>query len=74
LLESVDSLQSGSFTSAFPGKFDIITSEMPAGGGLLIDRLAQARVADDRAGVQVEELVDEQARTRVVSRSWIDGN
>lgn len=40
-------------------EFDVITSEVPAGGGVLIDRFAQARVADDRAGVQVEELVDE---------------
>ena len=50
--------RSAAYAARYVAK-NIVAAEVTVGGGLLIDRLAQAQVTDDRAGAQVEVLGDE---------------
>src|SRR5215216_5703807 len=58
-LQPCSALQRFGLISALPGELDIVAAEVTIGSGLLIDRLTQVQVTDDRAGAQVEEFVDE---------------
>ena len=52
-------LQSLSLICLFPGEFNIVAAKVTISGGLAIDRSAQVKVADDRAGAQIEIFTDE---------------
>src|SRR3989442_8562041 len=43
---------------ALPGEVVVFASEMAVGGGLLVDRPVQLELLAERAGPQVEDLVD----------------
>src|SRR5688500_20356039 len=81
LLQPRSALQVLRLIGAFPWELDIVAAEVTIGGGLLIDRLAQAQVTDDRAGAQIKEFADERrdilicdlgcAKCLHVHREWV---
>jgi hypothetical protein len=59
ILYNPASLEGFGLVGASPGELDIVAAEVAVGGGLAVDRFAQAEVTDDRAGAQVKVVGDQ---------------
>jgi hypothetical protein len=59
LLQASRAFERFGFVDVFPGEWDVVAAEVAVGGGLAVDGFAQAKVTDDRAGVQIRVFVDE---------------
>src|SRR4051812_26309696 len=66
-------LQVVDLAQLFPRQVDVGAAEVPVGGGRCVDRTQQVQVADDRAGPQVEHLVDSLLDVRGVDSLGAEG-
>src|SRR5436853_6867793 len=51
--------QGGRLVGALPREVVVVAPEVAVGGRLLVDRPVQSQVVAERAGTQIEELVDQ---------------